>query len=122
MPAPQAGIAIRIRALNPQQQPLGGTVDVACKPQRTGETVAVKAADASKDIDGAGLERTPPALSQVMVTLAGIYKPASQSVTSRPKDFSTKGPTSPAAHSIHSKAISSSTTECPPQASRASTA
>jgi hypothetical protein len=74
-------ICLRIRVLNPQRQPLGGTVDIELKPQNVGDTVNVKNADASKDIDVKGLQRTPQGLYQVTVTPTDVFKPNSQFVT-----------------------------------------
>lgn len=74
-------ICIRVRALNPQRQPLGGTVNIECKPQDAGETVNVKGADASKDIDVSGLQRTPRGLYLVTITPTDVFKPTAQFVT-----------------------------------------
>ncbi len=54
---------IRTQVLNPQGQPLGGTVDIEFKPRDVGQIMNVKGADASKDIDVSDLQRTPQELS-----------------------------------------------------------
>ena len=51
MAGPIVDISVRIEVLNPQRQSTGGTVDIELQPQAPGQTVNVKAADASKDID-----------------------------------------------------------------------
>ena len=89
MPEINADISIRIRVLNPQRQPLGGTVDVEFKPQNVGQTMNVKGADASKDIDVSGLQRTPQGLYQVTVTPTDVFKPTPQFVTIPASGFNT---------------------------------
>jgi hypothetical protein len=81
MPEISSDIAIRIKVLNPQRQPLGGTVDIEFAPQDVGQMVKVGGADASKDIDVRGLQRTPRGLYQVTVTPTDVFKPTSQFVT-----------------------------------------
>lgn len=82
-------ISIRLQVLNPQRQPLGGTVDIELKPQGAGDTVTVKGADASKDIDISGLQRPPQGNYQVTVTPTDVSKPASQIVTVPARGFNT---------------------------------
>ena len=89
MPEINADICIRIRVLNPQRQPLGGTVDIEFKPQDVGQTVNVKGADASKDIDVSGLQRTPQGLYQVTVTPTDVFKPTPQFITIPASGFNT---------------------------------
>jgi IPT/TIG domain len=74
------GICVRLRVLNLQRQPLGGTVDIELKPQVAGPTVTLHG-DASKDIDVAGLQRSPQGLYEVTVTPADVFIPASQFIT-----------------------------------------
>jgi hypothetical protein len=74
-------ICIRLKVLNPQHEPLGGTVDLEFKPKEVGRTLTVKAVDASKDIDVRGLQRTPKGLYTVTVTPTDVFKPTSQFVT-----------------------------------------
>jgi hypothetical protein len=81
MPDIKADISIRITVLNPQHQLLGGTVDIEFQPQDSGPTVNVKAADASKNIDVVGLQRTPQGLYQITVTPTDLFKPTSQFAT-----------------------------------------
>jgi hypothetical protein len=71
--------SILLRILNPQHQPLGGTVDLEIKRQR-GKPITIEGADASKDIDVRGLRRGPHALYQITVTPTDTYKPVSQFV------------------------------------------
>jgi hypothetical protein len=73
-------IALRIRVLNPQRQALGGSVDLEFAPQVSGQTLNVKSADASKDIDVRGLQRTPQGLYLVTVTPADVFLPTSKFV------------------------------------------
>ncbi len=89
MPEINSDISIRIRILNPQRKPLGGTVDIEFKPHDVGQTVNVKGADASKDIDVSGLQRTPQGLYQVTVTPTDVFKPTSQFVTVPASGFNT---------------------------------
>ena len=74
-------ICIRITLVNPQGQPLGGKVDLEFKPQTVGDVVKVSEADASKEIDVSGLQRTPQGLYQLTVTPTDVFKPVSQFVT-----------------------------------------
>jgi len=55
------------------QRPPGGTVNIEFQPQEAGDTVTVKAADASKDIDVSGLQRTPQGLYEVTVTPTDVF-------------------------------------------------
>ena len=73
-------ICARVRVLNAQNQPLGGTVDVEFQPQVSGKTKVVKSADASKDIDVRGLQRTPQGLYLVTVTPTDVFVPTSKFV------------------------------------------
>ena len=68
-------ISVRLRVLNPQRQPLDGTVDIELKPLGAGDTVSVKGADASKDIDVSGLQRPPLGIYQVTVTPTDVPVP-----------------------------------------------
>jgi hypothetical protein len=83
------GICIRVAVQNPQGQPLGGTVDLVFTPQTSGNTVTLKAQDASKNIDVSGLQRAPQGNYQLTVTAAGVVKPVSQSVTIPATGFAT---------------------------------
>jgi hypothetical protein len=87
MPDIISDISMRIRVLNPQRQPLGGTVDIELKQYDSGQIVNVKGADASKDIDVSGLQRTPPGVYQVTVTPTDVFKPTAQFVTVPPSNF-----------------------------------
>ena len=89
MSDPINDICLRVRILNPQRQPLGGAVDIECKPQGSGEAVKVKAADASKDMDVRGLQRTPQGLYQVTVIPTDLFRPTSQFVTVPASGFAT---------------------------------
>jgi hypothetical protein len=83
-------ICIRIRAFNPQRQPLGGIVDIEFKPQDAGQTTEARGVDASKDIDVKGLKRFPQvAVYQVTVTPTDVFKPTSQFVTIPASGFNT---------------------------------
>src|SRR5215468_9036251 len=81
MPEIKNDITLRIRILNPQRQPRGGTVDIEFKPQDGGQTMNVRGVDASKDIDVSELRRTPRGLYQVTVIPKDVFKPTSQFVT-----------------------------------------
>jgi hypothetical protein len=70
--------SIRVTVVNPQGQPLGGTVDLEFQPQGEGQPLFVKGADASKDIDVSGLERSPRGLYQLTVTPSDVFKLVSQ--------------------------------------------
>jgi len=89
MAVSQSDITLRIRVLNPQRQPLGGTVDIEFKPEVSGPPVTIKAADASKDIDVTGLQRSPAGVYQMIVTAGDTAKPASQFVTIPATGFNT---------------------------------
>src|SRR5689334_19533814 len=82
-------ICIRLRILNPQRQPLGGTVDLEFKRQNNGQTTTVRKANASKDIDVRGLQRTPQGLYQITVTPTDVFKPVSQFVNIPASGFNT---------------------------------
>src|ERR1700727_1663677 len=84
-----SNITIRIRVLNPQKQPLGGTVNIDCRPEVTGKTISIKAADASKDIDVSGLLRGTKGVYQVIVTPTDVAKPASKFVKIPATGFNT---------------------------------
>ncbi len=83
------GICIRVAVQNPQGQPLGGTVDLVFTPQTSGNTVTLKAQDASKNIDVSGLQRAPQGNYQLTVTAAGVPKPVTQSVAIPATGFAT---------------------------------
>ena len=83
-------ICIRLRVLNPQRQPLGGTVDIEFQPQDAGRTSKVSGVDASKDIDVKGLQRFPQVhVYQVTVTPTDVFKPTSQFLTIPASGFHT---------------------------------
>ena len=75
-----ATTCIRLRILNPQRQPLGGTVDIEFKRRNSGPGTTVKGADASRDIDVRGLLRAPHGRYQVIVTPTDVFMPISQYV------------------------------------------
>jgi hypothetical protein len=81
MPDINADVGLRIQALNPMRQPLGGTVDIELRPSGSGPALNIKAADASKDIDITGLQRTPQISYRVTVTPTDVSVPVSQSLT-----------------------------------------
>jgi hypothetical protein len=81
MPDINADISIRITVFNSRHQLLGGTVDIEFQPQDSGPTVNVRAADASKNIDVVGLQRTPQGLYLITVTPTNVFKPTSQFAT-----------------------------------------
>jgi hypothetical protein len=89
MPEIESDVCLRIRVLNQQRQPLGGTVDIQFAPQTVGQALNVKAADASKDIDISGLQRTPQGLYQVTVTPTSVFRPSSQFVNIPASGFNT---------------------------------
>src|SRR3984893_3532815 len=99
-------ICIRLRILNPDRQPLGGTVDIEFKRRNVGPGITVKAANASRDIDVRLLQRSPHGHYQVTVTPTDVFKPVSQFVNIPPSGFNTleividkgtaESPTSPA--------------------------
>jgi len=82
-------ICIRLRILNSQRQPLGGTVDLEFKRQNTGTTVTIKGAAAAKDIEVRGLQRAPQGLYQLTVTPTDVFKPVSQFVNIPARGFHT---------------------------------
>ena len=85
----ESNISIRLKILNPQRQPLGGTVDIEFKPEVSGPPVIIKGADASKDIDVTGLQRSPAGVYQMIVTAGDATKPATQFVTIPATGFNT---------------------------------
>ena len=85
----EGDICIRIRVLNPERQPLGGTVDVEFRPRQVGEMTKVSGADASGDIDVRGLQRMPIGLYKVTVIPADELRPRSQFVTIPASGFHT---------------------------------
>src|ERR1700720_2572337 len=82
-------ICIRLRILNPDRQPLGGTVDLEFKPQNSGQAMTVRAVSASKDIDVRGLQRTPVGLYQLTLIPTDVFKPVSQFVNIPTSGFNT---------------------------------
>src|SRR5258708_3842823 len=80
-------ICIRLKILNPQRQGLGGTVNLEFKPEVAGDTITVKDADASTNIDVTGLQRMPRGIYQLTVTAAGAAKAVTQTVTIPAKGF-----------------------------------
>jgi hypothetical protein len=82
-------ICLRIRALNPKREPLGGTVDIEFRPVEVGPFVKVEKVDASKDIDVSGLQRTPQGLYEVTVIPNDVFKPTGQFVTVPASGFAT---------------------------------
>src|SRR6266851_5742068 len=82
-------ICIRLRILNSQRQPLGGTVDLEFKRQNAGQATTIKNAAASRDIDVRGLQRAPQGLYQLTVTPTDVYKPVSQFVNIPARGFNT---------------------------------
>src|ERR1700727_247108 len=71
-------ICLRLQVLNSQNQPLGGTVDIACKLQNEADTFYIRAANAAQEIDVRGLRRDAAGPYQVTVTAAGTGQSASQ--------------------------------------------
>ncbi len=82
-------ICIRLRILNSQRQPLGGTVDLEFKRQNAGQATTIKNAAASRDIDVRGLQRAPQGLYQLTVTPTDVFKPVSQFVNIPSGGFNT---------------------------------
>src|SRR5262249_39690966 len=72
---------IRLRVLNPQGAPLGGTVDIELRAERLGNLLTVKAANASRDID---IRLCAPGLYQLTVTPTDVFKPVSRFVSVPP--------------------------------------
>ena len=85
----ESEVSLRLQVLNQQREPLGGTVDIEFKPQVAGQTLNVKGADASKDIDISGLQRAPQGLYEVTVTPTSALQPASQFVNIPASGFNT---------------------------------
>jgi hypothetical protein len=83
------GTCIRLRIVNPQRQPLGGTVDLEFKRRNVGPGLTVKRADASRDIDVRGLLRAPYGRYRVIVTPTDVFKPVSQFVNIPASGFNT---------------------------------
>lgn len=80
-------ISFRVTVVNPQGQSLGGAVDLEYQPQGEGQPLLVKGADASKDIDVSGLERSPRGLYQLTITPSDVFKPVSQFVNISARGF-----------------------------------
>ena len=85
----KSNISIRIEVMNPQGRFLGGTVDIAFKPQGPGRTKSVRGADASKAIEVGGLQRTPNGKYQVTIAPSDGSEPASRLVTIPASGFRT---------------------------------
>ncbi|HLJ88497.1 MAG TPA: neuraminidase-like domain-containing protein [Candidatus Angelobacter sp.] len=85
-------ISIRLSVLDPQGQHLGGQVDIQVKPLGVGQTLTLKAEDASRDIDIGGLQRGPGGAYQVTVT-AGPGKQATVHVDVPASGFASTGVT-----------------------------
>jgi hypothetical protein len=83
------GVCIVVTVHNPQGQPLGGTVDLVFTPQKPGNTVTLKAQEASREIAVSGLQRSPQGNYQLTVTPTDVAKPATQSVVIPATGFST---------------------------------
>src|ERR1700693_3500532 len=81
--------SVRLRILNPQRQPLGGSVDVEFRRRNVGPGMSVKGANASRDIDVRGLLRAPHGHYQVIVTPTDVFKPVSQFVNIPASGFNT---------------------------------
>ena len=62
---------LRLQVLNPQHQPLGGTVDITCKLQNAIDASYIDGANAAHDIDVRGLRRDPGVPYKVTVTPNG---------------------------------------------------
>jgi hypothetical protein len=73
-------ICLRLQVLNSQNQPLGGTVDIACKLQDEADTSYIRAANAAQEIDVRGLRRDAAGPYQVTVTAAGTGQSSTQLV------------------------------------------
>lgn len=82
-------ICLRLEVLNPQHQPLGGTVDVACKLQNESDAFYIHAADASHNIDVRGLKRDASHPYEVTVTPTGTTLVATQVATVPAVGFAT---------------------------------
>ena len=82
-------ICLRIEVLNPRHQPLGGTVDIACKSHGGEVALKVDAADASVSIDIRGLRRDLPGLHEITVTPTGSSHSVSQLVAVPAEGFET---------------------------------
>jgi hypothetical protein len=82
-------ICLRIQVLNPQHQPLGGTVNVDCKPLGDEDALHIDSADASGIIDIRGLRRALDGPCEVTVTPTGSSQSVSQFVTVPAEGFQT---------------------------------
>ncbi len=82
-------ICLRLQVLNAQHQPLGGTVDVACKLQNEGDAFYIRAADASQNIDVRGLKRDASHPYEVTVTPTGTSLASTQVATVPAAGFKT---------------------------------
>jgi hypothetical protein len=80
-------ICLRLQILNPQHQPLGGTVDIVCKPQNGGNASFINNADASRDVDVRGLLRSTP--YDVTVNPTGTSQATTQVATVPATGFAT---------------------------------
>lgn len=74
-------ICLRLEVLNAQLQPLGGTVDIACKPQSGEGSLYIEAASASGCIDIRAPRRDLLGLCEITVTPTGSTESVSQLVT-----------------------------------------
>jgi hypothetical protein len=74
-------ICIRLQVLNAQGQPLGGTVDITCKPPGETEAYYIHAANAAQEIDVRGLRRGLAEPYEVTVTQTGTNLSATQRVS-----------------------------------------
>ena len=82
-------ICLRLEVLNPRHQPLGGTVDVVCKPHGDEVVLHLDSADASGFIDIRGLRRDLDGPFEVIVTPTGSSQSVSQLVAVSAKGFQT---------------------------------
>ena len=85
----QEEVCLRLQVLNPQHQPLGGTVDVACKLQSQSDEFYIHAADASHNIDVRGLKRDTSHPYEVTVTPTGTSLATTQVATVPTTGFAT---------------------------------
>ena len=74
-------ICLRLQVLNPQGQPLGGTVDIACKLPSEAQASYIHAANAAQEIDLRGLRRDATEPYEVTVTQTGTNLSATQMVS-----------------------------------------
>lgn len=83
-------VAVRLRIVDFQGHPLTGTVDIEFEPQGgAGQTLEVKGANASGEIDVTGLSRISPAVYKITVTPTTVFAPAAQFVMIPPSGFKT---------------------------------